>query len=78
MLTARLTRTGSPVRRSRGTLSGPRRAVSVVKKRTSNHEDTIREYKIDSRGLTLGQPLTNFHGVLRGVPTLVGDTTTLL
>jgi circadian clock protein KaiC len=55
-----------------------RRAVSVVKKRTSNHEDTIREYKIDSRGLTLGQPLTNFHGVLRGVPTLVGDTTTLL
>jgi circadian clock protein KaiC len=55
-----------------------RRAVSVVKKRTGRHEDTIREYKIDSRGLTLGQPLTNFHGVLRGVPTLVGDTGTLL
>jgi circadian clock protein KaiC len=55
-----------------------RRAISVVKKRTSRHEDTIREYRIDSRGLTLGQPLTNFHGVLRGVPTLVGDATTLL
>lgn len=55
-----------------------RRAVSVVKKRTSRHEDTIREYKIDSRGLTLGPPLTNFHGVLRGVPTLVGDPATFL
>jgi circadian clock protein KaiC len=55
-----------------------RRAVSIVKKRTSRHEDTIREYKIDSQGLTLGPPLTNFSGVLRGVPTLVGDTATLL
>jgi circadian clock protein KaiC len=55
-----------------------RRAVSVIKKRTSKHEDTIREYIIDRRGLTLGEPLTNFHGVLRGVPTLVGETSTLL
>ena len=55
-----------------------RRAMSVVKKRTSRHEDTIREYMIDSRGLTLGEPLTNFHGVLRGTPTLVGETETLL
>ena len=50
-----------------------RRAISVIKKRTSKHEDTIREYVIDGRGLTLGEPLTNFHGVLRGVPTIVGD-----
>jgi circadian clock protein KaiC len=50
-----------------------RRAMSVVKKRTGAHEDTIREYKIDARGLTLGAPLSNFQGVLRGIPTLVGE-----
>ncbi|MFD1611087.1 ATPase domain-containing protein [Sphingomonas tabacisoli] len=55
-----------------------RRAMSVIKKRTGSHEDTIREYRIDSRGITLGEPLTNFHGVLRGVPTLVGDGPPLL
>jgi circadian clock protein KaiC len=50
-----------------------RRAISVVKKRTSAHEDTIREYKIGAGGITLGEPLINFHGVLRGVPTIVGE-----
>lgn len=55
-----------------------RRAISVIKKRTGAHEDTIREYRIDSRGFTLGEPLTNFHGVLRGVPELIGDGKTLM
>jgi len=49
-----------------------RRAISVIKKRTGTHEDTIREYRIDRRGITLGEPLTNFHGVLRGVPSMIG------
>jgi len=44
-----------------------------VKKRTGEHEDTIREYRIGRRGIMLGEPLVNFQGVLRGVPTLVGD-----
>lgn len=48
-----------------------RRAISVIKKRTSAHEDTIREYQISARGITLGEPLTNFQGVLRGVPELI-------
>ena len=51
-----------------------RRAMSVVKKRTGAHEDTIREYHIDRRGLSLGAPLTDFQGVLRGVPVLVNQT----
>ena len=55
-----------------------RRAVSVVKKRTGAHEDTIREFRIGASGITLGEPLVNFQGVLRGVPTLVGDGTGLL
>ena len=50
-----------------------RRAISIIKKRTSAHEDTIREYRIGSKGITLGEPLTNFHGVLRGVPELIGE-----
>lgn len=49
-----------------------RRAMSIVKKRTGAHEDTIREYKIDHRGVSLGAPLVGFQGVLRGVPTVVG------
>ena len=55
-----------------------RRAISVVKKRTGSHEDTIREFKIDERGITVGSPLINFHGVLRGVPVLMGDNPELL
>ena len=50
-----------------------RRAISVVKKRTGPHEDTIREYQIGGRGITLGQPLTGFQGILRGVPELICD-----
>lgn len=49
-----------------------RRAISVIKKRTGPHEDTIREYRIDGRGMSIGQPLEDFQGVLRGVPTYVG------
>jgi circadian clock protein KaiC len=49
-----------------------RRAISVIKKRTSAHEDTIREYRIGQKGINLGEPLTNFQGVLRGVPEMVG------
>jgi circadian clock protein KaiC len=50
-----------------------RRAISVIKKRTGAHEDTIREYRIDERGITLGEPLMGFQGVLRGVPELVSQ-----
>lgn len=49
-----------------------RRALSVIKKRTGKHEETIREFWIDG-GIRIGEPLTEFHGVLRGTPTLPGD-----
>ena len=55
-----------------------RRAISVIKKRTGAHEDTIREFRIGGRGITLGEPLTNLQGVLRGVPTMVGEGPALL
>ena len=50
-----------------------RRAISVVKKRTGAHEDTIREFRIGATGIKIGEPLTGFQGVLRGVPTLVTE-----
>ncbi|MBY0322576.1 MAG: circadian clock protein KaiC [Reyranella sp.] len=49
-----------------------RRAISVIKKRTGKHEDTIREFWIDN-GLHIGEPLSQFHGVLRGTPALPDD-----
>ncbi len=49
-----------------------RRAISVIKKRAGKHEDTIREFHVSGRGIRLGEPLTGFHGVLRGVPSYVG------
>ncbi len=49
-----------------------RRAVSVIKKRAGGHEDTIREYRIGTHGLMIGEPLQNFVGVLRGTPNYVG------
>ena len=55
-----------------------RRAISVVKKRTGAHEDTIREYQIGGNGITLGEPLVQFQGVLRGVPVLVDSGTNLM
>ena len=55
-----------------------RRAVSIIKKRTRFHEDTIREFRITGKGLSLGAPLNEFQGVLRGVPTFVGASAPLL
>ncbi len=55
-----------------------RRAISVVKKRAGSHEDTIREFRIGDRGLTVGEPLDAFQGVLRGVPTYVGAPSPLM
>jgi circadian clock protein KaiC len=54
-----------------------RRAISVLKKRTGPHENTIREFSIGKNGLTIGLPLDKFQGVLRGAPQYVGDHTKL-
>jgi circadian clock protein KaiC len=41
----------------------------VIKKRSGRHEKTIREFKLESgRGIRVGQPLKEFHGVLTGIP----------
>jgi circadian clock protein KaiC len=45
-----------------------RKAISVVKKRSGSHEDTIRQLWFDPQGVHLGPPLTQLRGVLSGVP----------
>lgn len=45
-----------------------RKAVSVVKKRSGFHEDTIREMRMAKEGVVIGEPLLNFQGVMTGVP----------
>lgn len=50
-----------------------RKAISVIKNRSGPHEGTIREVKIGEGGVTVGEPLVEFHGVLTGVPTFVGS-----
>lgn len=49
-----------------------RRAISVVKKRGSAHESTIRELQVGPERLEVGEPLTAFSGILTGVPTYMG------
>lgn len=53
-----------------------RQAISVVKKRGGAHERTIRPFRLDADGITIGEPLRNFRGVLTGVPTPVGAAAT--
>jgi circadian clock protein KaiC len=55
-----------------------RRAVSVVKKHNGFHERTIREVDITERGLVIGEPLEDFHGILTGVPTYTGPSERLM
>lgn len=49
-----------------------RKAVSVIKQRSGLHESTIRELSFSGNGLTVGEPLTQFKGVLTGVPEFTG------
>ncbi len=54
-----------------------RRALSVLKKRTGAHEVAIRELRIDSRGVRVGEKLEGFRGVLTGTPTFEGTAALL-
>jgi circadian clock protein KaiC len=52
-----------------------RRALSVIKRRGGPHEPTIRELTLGPHGIGVGEPLTQFRGVLTGLPTYEGDGT---
>jgi circadian clock protein KaiC len=45
-----------------------KKAISVMKKRTGDHEDSIRQIWFDEHGVHLSEPLMQLRGVLTGVP----------
>ncbi|HUQ20900.1 MAG TPA: ATPase domain-containing protein [Gemmatimonadaceae bacterium] len=55
-----------------------RQAISVVKRRSGDHERTIRECRVGVGGLIVGEPLRDFQGVLTGVPHYVGSARPLM
>jgi circadian clock protein KaiC len=50
-----------------------RQAISMIKKRSGSHEHTIRELRLGPERIWLGEPLTNFQGVLSGIPAILGQ-----
>jgi circadian clock protein KaiC len=54
-----------------------RQAISAMKKRSGPHERTIRELSFSSGTLRVGEALTEFDGVLTGVPKYRGPAATL-
>jgi circadian clock protein KaiC len=44
-----------------------KKAISVVKKRSGGHEQSIRELLLDEDGIHLSEPLTQFRGIMTGV-----------
>jgi circadian clock protein KaiC len=55
-----------------------RRALSVVKKRSGNHEHSIREFRLGPQGINLGPPLKEFSGIFSGTPHYAGDKVPLM
>ncbi len=55
-----------------------KKAISVIKKRSGDHERTIREFQITSDGVRVGAPLTDFHGVLTGIPMYRGSMDSMM
>ncbi len=49
-----------------------RQAISVMKKRGSEHERTIREFRLDQGRISVGETLSSFRGILTGVPIYEG------
>jgi len=56
-----------------------KQALALVKKRSGDHEKTIREFKLEpGKGIRIGAPLKQFSGVLTGVPQYRGAASEML
>ena len=51
-----------------------KKAVSVIKKRSGAHETTIRELSMTEYGVSVGEALVDFEGVMTGVPRFLGGS----
>lgn len=50
------------------------KAISVAKSRTTEHQASIREFRLTNAGVEIGLPLKDFEGVLTGLPNYRGET----
>ena len=50
------------------------KAISVAKSRTTEHQGSIREFRLTNTGVEIGKPLKDFEGVLTGLPNYRGET----
>jgi len=55
-----------------------KKAISVLKKRSGPHEETLRELKIGQGGVKVGPILSEFRGIFTGVPVYSDDATSTL
>lgn len=56
-----------------------KKAISVIKKRSGRHEQTIREFALETgRSIRIGEPLKGFKGVLSGSPVFRGSEEQIL
>jgi circadian clock protein KaiC len=51
-----------------------RKAISIIKKRSGAHETTVRDLAMTTSGIEIGAPLTEFQGVLTGIPSYLGGS----
>jgi circadian clock protein KaiC len=49
-----------------------KQSIAVIKKRSSEHERSIREFSLDRSGIRIGKPLRGFRGILTGAPQFDG------
>jgi circadian clock protein KaiC len=53
------------------------KALSVTKSRTNQHATTIHQFRLGSKGVEVGEALTDFEGVMAGIPRYKGDVALL-
>ena len=54
------------------------KAISVLKSRVAENENAIREFTLGTDGMTVGEPLVDFQGILSGNPIFSGEVTDLI
>jgi circadian clock protein KaiC len=55
-----------------------KKAISIIKKRTGAHEETLRELRIGKGGVIVGEVLHEFSGIFSGIPEFVGSRDKIL
>ncbi|GAA0245538.1 ATPase domain-containing protein [Haladaptatus pallidirubidus] len=51
-----------------------RKAIGVLKKRTSDYERFLRKFSITENGIKVGKPMNNLRGMLTGMPQIGGES----